>query len=41
MTEMIILVVLVVLAVAWLTTVLPNAIEAHFAHNQQIIASPL
>lgn len=41
MVETIILVALCTLALAWLVTALPAAIEDHFDHNQKIMASPL
>ena len=41
MVEVVILVGLVALGVAWLTDRLPKAIKAYHQSNQQVIASPL
>ncbi|RMG10447.1 MAG: hypothetical protein D6731_17430 [Planctomycetota bacterium] len=39
--ELIIVVGLVVLALAWLTAALPRALSHHYAENQKILVSPL
>ena len=41
MVEVVILVGLVALGVAWLTDRLPKAIQAYHQSNQQVVASPL
>jgi hypothetical protein len=40
MTEMIILVGLVALALTWMVTAMPRAITHHYVQNVQILASP-
>ena len=41
MTETIILIGVVLLALAWSVEVLPQALRDHYAENQKIVASPL
>jgi hypothetical protein len=40
MTEVIILVALVSLALVWIVTVFPRAITKHYVQNVQVLASP-